>query len=60
MGTTGPTPGGNSSPIGRRDVLALAASAAFGGATNRTRAAGRVEQLDHAAPYTAITLTNWQ
>jgi hypothetical protein len=60
MGITGPTPGGNTNPIGRRDVLALAASAAIGGAPNRTRAVGRAKQLDRTAPYAAITLTSWQ
>ena len=45
MGLSGPTPGGNISLIGRRDVLALAASAAVGGMPDLARAAGPVGQL---------------
>jgi hypothetical protein len=41
-------------------VLALAASAAIGGAPNPTRAAGGATKLDHTAPNAAITLTSWQ
>ena len=47
MGLSGPTPGGNISLIGRRDVLALAASAAVGGMPDLARAAGPVGQLTY-------------
>ncbi|HET7883410.1 MAG TPA: ABC transporter substrate-binding protein [Acetobacteraceae bacterium] len=43
----GPTPGGNSSRIGRRDVLALAASAAIGGIPDLAHAAGPAGQLTY-------------
>jgi peptide/nickel transport system substrate-binding protein len=45
MGTSGPTPGGNHIRISRRDVLALATSAAVGGAPDLARAAGPAGQL---------------
>jgi peptide/nickel transport system substrate-binding protein len=43
----GPTPGGNSSRIGRRDVLALAASAAIGGIPDLAHAVGPAGQLTY-------------
>ncbi len=45
MGTSGPAPGGNNIRISRRDVLALAASAAVGGVPDIARAAGPAGQL---------------
>lgn len=45
MGTSGPTPGGNSSWISRRDVFALAASAAIGSGGRGALAAGAAGQL---------------
>ena len=49
MGTSGPTPGGNTTRISRRDALTLAASAAvIGGAPDIARAAGPAGQLTYA------------
>jgi peptide/nickel transport system substrate-binding protein len=45
MGTSGPAPGGNNIRISRRDVLALATSAAVGGVPDIARAAGPAGQL---------------
>jgi ABC-type transport system substrate-binding protein len=49
MGISGPTPGGNTTRISRRDVFTLAASAAvMGGVPDIARAAGPAGQLTYA------------
>src|SRR4051812_27929134 len=48
MGTAGPTSGGNTVQITRRDAMTLAASAIFGGAIGTARAASAAGQPVYA------------